>query len=230
MVRLLRRHGLVVNVFLPSVRLSISITCRPSTSDCNTYCAVCGVRFRGSNRNGPPAAVFHHGSTGREFALEHTSHCEKLATRPARDGIHHPASDTAGWDKPGFLDPVGSVCLAIDQAGPETAGGSRFGRRCWGQTIPDQLPSGAENVGGFAPGPSQTADAGAQEEPLRDKRFAEPGPGAKPKGMLAFGAGLRVRPTMTWAPGGSSFARPSRGRPRRRSCLSSFHPIQDALR
>ena len=129
MVRLLRRHGLVVNVFLPSVRLSISITCRPSTSDCNTYCAVCGVRFRGSNRNGPPAAVFHHGSTGREFALEHTSHCEKLATRPARDGIHHPASDTAGWDKPGFLDPVGSVCMAIDQAGPETAGSSRFGPR-----------------------------------------------------------------------------------------------------
>jgi len=61
---------------------------------------LCSPRFRfhGGNRNGPTAAVSHHGSTRSEFALEHTSHCEKFAQSPPGTAFTIRHVTLRGWD------------------------------------------------------------------------------------------------------------------------------------
>ena len=101
---------------------------------------LCSPRFRfhGGNRNGPTAAVSHHGSTRSEFALEHTSHCEKFAQSPPGTAFTiRQVTLRAGISR---FPPSSWVRVRGDRPGGREGWRLPFWSKVLRQAIPDRCP------------------------------------------------------------------------------------------
>ena len=95
-------------------------------------------RFHSRNRNGPTAAVFRHGSTRREFALEHTSHCENSPQGPPGTAFTiRQVTLRAGISR---FPPSSWVRVRGDRPGGREGWRLPFWSKVLRQAIPDRCP------------------------------------------------------------------------------------------